>query len=193
MRVSSSSPTRRSSSAAVSPVVGSIRMSSGPVRAEREPALGAIELRRRHAEVDQEAVDRNHPQPFQHRRAPPRSARAPASPGRRNVCSAAPAVASAAGSRSSPIEPAVRRRPLEDRRRVSARAQRGVAVPAARLRVQPGDRLVQHDRQVPAGAAVTRIGNRVPGRRGHGRGLHSFPSRPRSSFRTQLSAVISIR
>ena len=72
----------------------------------------------------------------------------------------------------------VRRRAFEHRPRVTASPQRGIAVPAPGLRVQPGHRFCQQDRQVrrPRVARLTRIGKRIPGRRGHG-GVSLF-SRP---------------
>jgi len=45
-----------------------------------------------------------------------------------------------------PHEPSVRRRAFEHRGGMAAGAQRGVAIQAARLRVQPGDRLIEEHR-----------------------------------------------
>jgi hypothetical protein len=89
--------------------------------------------------------------------------------------------------------PTVRPRTFEHRERVPARAQGRVAVQPARLRVEPHHRFFEHDRQVRRRTSVTRIDNGVTGRRGHGGVFILFQGAPLSSFRTQISSVISMR
>ena len=43
-----------------------MRMSSGPSRLERKAAVGAVELHRRHADVERDAVDRADPARGEH-------------------------------------------------------------------------------------------------------------------------------
>ena len=136
------------SSAAVSPRVGSMRMSSGPSARNENPRSAPIELRRRHAQVDQEAVDRHRAQLLQHRARLREAAREPASRDRRTAPARRARSASASRSRSSPMSrPSgadgrgwrARARPARPSRRSNRPARRaGPARP---------DHLVQQDRQ----------------------------------------------
>ena len=119
-----------------------------PVVPEREPALGAVELRRRDAEIDQEAVDRDHPQAGRAPRARARTARGPASPDRRTVRARRVDISSAAGSRSIPIS-----RPSGADRSRTDRACPPIPTVASqsdprRLRIEPGQDLVEQDGKV---------------------------------------------
>ena len=114
---------------------------------EGEPALGAVELWRRDAEVDQKAVDRDHPQPIEHR---PRLGEPGVDQGH--------AVAERlqgetrrlerVGVAVDPDQLPVRGRALQHGARMSAEPHGPVAVPSRWLRVEPGEHLIQQDGKV---------------------------------------------
>ena len=150
-----------------------------PVVAEGESAFGSVELRRGDAEVDQETVHGNHPQPFQnlfglrepgvHQRDPVAERLQRGAGGRQSIRVAIDA------NQSS-----VRGGAFQNRARVTSQPDGRIAVASAGTGVQPGQDLVQKDGQV-AERAVTRVAVSVCGRRQHERiilsgcaGLSSF-------------------
>ena len=149
-RVASSAS--RSSSAAVAPLLGSMRMSRGACAAlvlgEAEAALGGVELQRRHAEVEQHA----------RRRAARRSSASTRVSSRNEACTRRHARAEAAraarratrerlGVAVEADQPPVRRRPREDRFGVAAGPDGAVHHDRARLaaRAEQGEALFEED------------------------------------------------
>ena len=134
--------------AAVSPLDWSMRMSSGPGRRNEKPRSPAVELRRRHAQVHQAAVQRQRP------RLPP----APRASRENGACTSvtrSPKRRQVGPRRRQRVlvaveteQPPVGRAGVQDRARVPAVADRGVAVPPARPGRQPRQHLVAQHRQV---------------------------------------------
>jgi hypothetical protein len=114
---------------------------------ERKPALRAIELGRRDAEIDQEAVHRDHPQPVEHlaglRKAGVHQ-RDPIAERFQQTARHFQRVRIAIHS----DETSIGRRTFEHQTGVSAHAQGEVAISAARFRVEPGEHLFGQNWQV---------------------------------------------
>ena len=106
-----------------------MRMSSGPSSAEREAALGLVELHRRHAEIEHDAVDRRDgrisPRRGRDRRSDPR----PASAGHWPTRTRSAPLATALWSRSMPMTCASAAARIA--RRVAAGAEGAVDIDAA--------------------------------------------------------------
>jgi hypothetical protein len=114
---------------------------------EREPALGAIELRRRDAEIDQEPVDGEDAEVGEHLPCPREGGvdqRHPVAERLQHQARGRQRVPVAV----EPDQAAVRRGPFQDGAGVATQADGRVAVATAGPRLQPPEHLLQQDRHM---------------------------------------------